>query len=83
MNAFLIESTISLWVLYIAYYLFLSSDSTHHFNRIILLFSIVFSLLLPFITIEIIEEIQVSKNLFVPNQTFQNTIFIEEKNQLF
>src|SRR6188508_2636006 len=53
---FLIKSSISLLALLIFYHLILEKEKMHQFNRFYLLFGIVFSLALPFITIEIIRE---------------------------
>ena len=57
MTDFLIKSTITLFVLLAVYYLFLEKEKIHVFNRFYLLFSLVFSMILPFITIEVIQEI--------------------------
>ena len=57
MSDFLIKSTITLFVLLAVYYLFLEKEKIHVFNRFYLLFSLVFSMILPFITIEVIQEI--------------------------
>ena len=57
MTDFLIKSTIPLLVLLAIYHLLLEREKMHKFNRFYLLFGIVFSLTIPFITIEIIEEI--------------------------
>lgn len=57
MTDFLIKSTVCLCVLLGAYYLFLEKEKMHQFNRFYLLFSILFSFIIPFITIKVIEEI--------------------------
>jgi len=57
MSDFLIKSTITLFVLLTVYYLFLEKEKIHVFNRFYLLFSLVFSMVIPFITIEVIQEI--------------------------
>jgi beta-lactamase regulating signal transducer with metallopeptidase domain len=57
MTDFLIKSTITLFVLLTVYYLFLEKEKIHVFNRFYLLFSLAFSMVIPFITIEVIEEI--------------------------
>nr|WP_309755580.1 hypothetical protein [Flavobacterium sp.] len=57
MSYFLIKSTITLLVLLAVYYLFLEKEKIHVFNRFYFLFSLVFSMVLPFITIEVIQEI--------------------------
>ncbi|SHM04873.1 M56 family metallopeptidase [Flavobacterium xinjiangense] len=54
---FLIKSSITLFVLLPAYHLFLEKEKIHIFNRFYLLFSLVFSMVIPFITIEIIQEV--------------------------
>jgi hypothetical protein len=53
---FIIKSTLSLSVLLTAYHLLLEKEKIHQFNRFYLLFSLVFSLSIPFITIEVIQE---------------------------
>ena len=54
---FIFKSTASLLVLLIVYHLLLENEKMHHFNRFYLLFAIVFSFIVPFITIEVIQEI--------------------------
>ncbi|UFH36501.1 M56 family metallopeptidase [Flavobacterium acetivorans] len=54
---FLIKSTLSLVVLLAVYHLALEKEKMHHFNRLYLLFSILFSFSIPFITIEVIQEV--------------------------
>ena len=60
MTDFLIQSTISLVILLGFYHLVLEREKIHQFNRFYLLFSIVISLVIPFITFEIIKEIPVA-----------------------
>ncbi|MFA9188598.1 M56 family metallopeptidase [Flavobacterium magnesitis] len=57
MTDFLIKSSLSLGVLLITYYLFLEKEKMHQFNRFYLLFCLLFSFAIPFITIKIIQEI--------------------------
>ncbi|WP_426064539.1 M56 family metallopeptidase [Flavobacterium sp. DSP2-3-1] len=57
MSDFLIKSTITLLVLLAVYYLFLEKEKMHVFNRFYLLFSLVFSMVIPFITIDVIQEV--------------------------
>jgi len=65
MIEFVIKSTISLAILYGFYHLGLRSSKTFSFNRYYLLFSLIFSLIIPFIGIKV--------NVNVPfNQGFQN-----------
>ena len=62
MTDFLIKSTIALCVLLGAYYLFLEKEKFHQFNRFFLLASLVISFVIPFITIEIIQQISTVAN---------------------
>ncbi len=57
MNDFLIKSTLSLVVLLGVYHLLLEKEKMHRFNRFYLLFALVFSMVIPFITIEVVQEI--------------------------
>jgi len=57
MTDFLIKSTLSLAVLLVVYFLILEKEKMHQFNRFYLLSSLLFSFVIPFITIEIIQEI--------------------------
>jgi beta-lactamase regulating signal transducer with metallopeptidase domain len=54
---FLLKSTISLCVLLAVYHLVLEKEKIHKFNRFYLLFCLLFSFTIPFITIEVIQEI--------------------------
>jgi hypothetical protein len=54
---FLIKSTVSLSVLLAMYHLVLEKEKIHHFNRFYLLFCLLFSFTIPFITIEIVQKI--------------------------
>jgi hypothetical protein len=65
------------------YYLFLEKEKMHRFNRFYLLFSLAFSLALPFITIEVVQEI--TRPTLNPGniQIMQgSTVLIEETNYL-
>jgi beta-lactamase regulating signal transducer with metallopeptidase domain len=53
---FLIKSTLSLLVLLAIYHLIMEKEKMHQFNRFYLLFCLVFSFVIPFISIEIIDE---------------------------
>ena len=83
MTDFLIKSTITLLVLLTVYHLVLEKEKMHQFNRVYLLFSVVFSLAIPFITIEIIQEIAMPN---VQNSTIQinheSIVLVEETNYL-
>ena len=83
MSDFLIKSTITLFVLLAVYYLFLEKEKMHVFNRFYLLFSLVFSMVIPFITIEVIQEI--AKPIINPGniQIAQGSaVLLEETNYL-
>lgn len=54
---FLIKSAISLSVLLAVYHLILEKEKMHKFNRFYLLFSLAFSFIIPFITIEVVSKI--------------------------
>ncbi|TPD68347.1 M56 family metallopeptidase [Flavobacterium microcysteis] len=57
MEAFLLKSTACLAFLFGIYYLFFEKEKMHQFNRFFLLFSLLFSLAIPFITITVYHEI--------------------------
>lgn len=83
MSDFLIKSTITLLVLLAVYYLFLEKEKMHVFNRFYLLFTLVFSMLIPFITIEVIEKI--AQPVINPGniQILQgSSVILEETNYL-
>ncbi|MFE3847242.1 M56 family metallopeptidase [Flavobacterium sp. LB3P45] len=78
---FLIKSSISLFVLLTVYYLFLEKEKIHIFNRFYLLFILVFSMVVPFITIEIIQEVAQPTVNAGSIQTLQGSaIALEETN---
>ncbi|MFY8010047.1 MAG: M56 family metallopeptidase [Flavobacterium sp.] len=60
MTDFLIKSTISLLVFLVFYHWVLEREKTHQFNRFYLLLSIVISFAIPFLSFEIIQEVQVT-----------------------
>lgn len=83
MSDFLIKSTITLFVLLAVYYLFLEKEKIHVFNRFYLLFSLVFSMVIPFITIEVIQEIaQPTVNPGNIQILQGSTVILEETNYL-
>lgn len=83
MSDFLIKSTITLLVLLAVYYLFLEKEKIHIFNRFYLLFSLVFSMVIPFITIEVIQEIaQPTVNPGNIQILQGNAVILEETNYL-
>jgi beta-lactamase regulating signal transducer with metallopeptidase domain len=83
MTDFLIKSTIPLVTLLLVYFLLLEKEKMHQFNRFYLLFGLVFSLVIPFIKIEIIEEITTPIIKNSPIQINQgNFVIVEETNYL-
>jgi len=60
---FLLKSTISLIVFLGFYHLVLEREKVHQFNRFYLLMSILISLLIPFVTFEIIKVVPVIQNI--------------------
>ena len=60
---FLIKSTICLFAFLGFYHLVLEREKMHQFNRFYLLGSIVISLVIPFVTFEIIEIIPIVENI--------------------
>ncbi len=84
MTDFLIKSTIPLTTLLLVYFLLLEKEKMHEFNRFYLLFSLVFSFAIPFITIEIIEEITKPIVQNTPIETIQgnSVAFVEKTNYL-
>ena len=60
MSEFLIKSVISMTILFLLYKLLLEKEKMHRFNRFYLLFSLLFSLCLPFITIPVYVSIPVA-----------------------
>ncbi|MEN2414214.1 M56 family metallopeptidase [Flavobacterium mesophilum] len=73
---FLIKSTIALGVFLAFYHFVLEREKMHRFNRFFLLFSIVFSLVIPFVSFEIVKEIPVN----VSNQIAVNQPIIQMQN---
>jgi beta-lactamase regulating signal transducer with metallopeptidase domain len=83
MIQYLLTSTIAATSLFIVYQLFLEKEKMHHFNRFYLLISLLFSLLIPFISIEIIKEITTPTTTQIPTTISEGTIVIaQETNYL-
>lgn len=71
---FLLKSTISLTAFLCFFHLVLEREKMHPFNRFYLLFSIVISLIIPFLSFEIIKIIPVVQNIDTINiETFPTT----------
>ncbi|MRX66500.1 Signal transducer regulating beta-lactamase production, contains metallopeptidase domain [Flavobacterium resistens] len=80
MTDFLIKSAIALASFLAFYHFVLEREKMHQFNRFFLLFAIVFSLVVPFVSFEIIKEIPVnSSNLQVVNQPLIQMQTVVEK----
>ena len=71
---FLIKSTFCLSIFIGFYHLMLEREKMHQFNRFYLVVSIVISLVIPFITFEIIEIIPVVENIQSNELYFQSKI---------
>lgn len=83
MIQYLLTSTIAATSLFIFYQLFLEKEKMHHFNRFYLLISLLFSLLIPFISIKIIKEITTTTTSLIPSAISEGTIVIaQETNYL-
>nr|WP_315155338.1 M56 family metallopeptidase [uncultured Flavobacterium sp.] len=83
MIQYLLTSTIAATILLVVYQLFLEKEKMHQFNRIYLLLSLIFSLLIPFISIEVIEEITTPVAAPIPMSFSGETMVIaEETNYL-
>ncbi|MFY0483221.1 M56 family metallopeptidase [Flavobacterium sp. PLA-1-15] len=77
---FILKSTLSLVVLYAVYFFFLEKEKMHRFNRFFLLLSLAFSLIIPFITFEIIvESIAVATQEVIPFSPTSPVVIAEEK----
>ncbi len=79
MTDFLLKSTLCLGLLFAVYSFLLEREKMHHFNRFFLLFSLVFSLAIPLITIPIYVE---TETIVIQNtiHTIQMpSVIIEEK----
>lgn len=79
---FLYKSSLSLLVLLAIYHLVLEKQKMHQFNRFYLLFGLAFSLVLPFITIQVATEtivpVQQTYRYVIGNVPIQNTKTIEQ-----
>ncbi|OAZ04035.1 M56 family metallopeptidase [Flavobacterium succinicans] len=83
MTQYLLTSTIAATILLVVYQLFLEKEKMHRFNRFYLLTSLLFSLLIPFISIEIIKEITTPVTTPIPMRFSEGTMIIaEETNYL-
>ncbi|MGL3000139.1 M56 family metallopeptidase [Flavobacterium sp. RSSB_23] len=83
MIQYLLTSTIAATILLVVYQLFLEKEKMHRFNRFYLLLSLLFSLLIPFISIEIIEEITTPATAPIPMTFSGGTMVIAEETNYF
>ncbi|KUJ63241.1 regulatory sensor-transducer, BlaR1/MecR1 family protein [Flavobacteriaceae bacterium CRH] len=83
MTEFLIKSTVALCVLLSAYYLLLEKEKFHQFNRFFLLGSLAISFVIPFVTIEIIQEVSAvtTSSVAIPGKITAQ--IIEEKTPFY
>jgi beta-lactamase regulating signal transducer with metallopeptidase domain len=56
MTVFLIKSTLSMLVFLLFYKLVLEREKMHRINRFLLIFALIFSIMIPFVTFELISE---------------------------
>jgi len=83
MTQYLLTSTIAATILLVVYQLFLEKEKMHRFNRFYLLISLLFSLLIPFISIEIIKEITTPATVPIPMNFSGGTMVIAEETNYF
>lgn len=87
---FIIKSSFSLTVFFVFYKLFLENEKMHRFSRFYLLFSIIVSLVIPFLTFEIIKIVPVVQNFeplntvitssAIPENEIQENFILKEEN---
>jgi N-acetylmuramoyl-L-alanine amidase/beta-lactamase regulating signal transducer with metallopeptidase domain len=78
---FLLKSTTSLIVLLCFYHLVLEREKMHQFNRFYLLFSIVISFIIPFLTFEIIKIVPIVQNIEPLNTVITSSVIPENEIQ--
>ena len=78
---FLLKSTISLLIFLGFYHLVLEREKMHQFNRFYLLFSIVISFVIPFLTFEIIKIVPVVQNIEPLNTIITSSAIPENEIQ--
>jgi len=76
---FLIKSTVSLTVFLGFYHMVLEREKMHQFNRFYLLFSIVISLVIPFLTFEIVKIVPVVQNIEPLNAVITSSVILENE----
>lgn len=84
MEDFLLKSSVCLAFLFGIYYLILEKEKMHHFNRFFLLFGLLLSLTIPFITITVYQEIvPVEVPIILEQAPMQIPVFVEESTNYF
>lgn len=84
MTDFLLKSTLCLGLLYAVYFFLLEKEKMHHFNRFFLLFSLVFSLIIPFISFEIyVESVETITHGIVQAMPISSVPIEEKTDYLF
>ena len=78
---FLLKSTISLTVFLGFYHLVLEREKMHQFNRFYLLFTIIISFVIPFLTFEIIKIVPVVQNIESLNTVITSSVIPENEIQ--
>lgn len=78
---FLLKSTISLIVFLSFYHLVLEREKMHQFNRFYLLFTIIISFVIPFLTFEIIKIVPVVQNIESLNTVITSSVIPENEIQ--
>ncbi len=78
MTTYIFKTILCSGLLLLGYYLFLEREKTHLFNRVYLLFSIVFSFIIPLVSINIGSSVRmISEVVYQPNYILQNTVLEE------
>ena len=76
---FLIKSSLSLGLLLGFYHLVLKPENSANFNRFFLLFSLIFSLVIPFLNFKIAAEVIQKPEVFATPQIILNPVLITQK----
>lgn len=83
MTDFLLKSTLCLGLLFAVYFFLLEKERMHHFKRFFLLFSLIFSFIIPFISFEIyVETIEVIQQNTIQAMPISSAIIEEKKDYL-
>ncbi len=78
---FILKSTISLAIFLGFYHLVLEREKMHRFNRFYLLFTIIISFIIPFLTFEIIKIVPVVQNIEPLNTVITSSVIPENEIQ--